>query len=159
MKKLLTALIALAVLLSFVGVVSATNPTTQASELTYEIDETYNVTFPAETKAITTSGTSLGSVVILAENFLLEEGHHLQVTVTSLNYNNGWYLKNDGKSATLAYSLTADGESVVDGGVVAETTDSTLEEDVSAELIAKVTGTPTASGAYKDTLTFTVTSV
>ena len=128
------------------------NASQGSTEISFNVDPTYTVTIPAkvELQKIDTDG------IITYENdytiganagVRLKKNEYIEVTVASD------YVMETPQGATLAYTITAGGNAVATGGVVA-----TFETDKAAQstTIHIAANDPDYAGEYKDTVTFTV---
>ena len=159
MKKVLAILLALAMVFSMAGVVSADTQLSQegSTEVTYTTEQGYTLSIPSD--VVFSSDNLESENIVKATNVLLPDGALLEVTVQSNNEFNLVY----GSGLTVSkipYTVTRyDGSAVsasnnvvlqVSSGVTensADLTFSTTEEDI---------GKATLSGAHKDNMAFFV---
>ena len=128
------------------------NASQGSTEVSFNVDPTYTVTIPAtvELQKIEDNGTVTyeNDYTLTAEaGVRLKKNEYIEVTVASD------FKMTTAEGATLAYSITAGGNAVATGGVVAE-----FETDKAAQstTIHIAANDPDYAGEYKDTVTFTV---
>ena len=156
MRKLLTVLVSVLMVLTCTATVFADGNTT---EVNYEVSESYEFTVPATT-TISTDSTTLTNGVAITKNSIAVD-KKLQIKVASTN---SWNLKlvNGTDNDKLAYTASLDSSTwaaLANDAVVLEKAAGTLG---SQNLYAKLTnaaGNETKAGTYKDTLTFTAAVV
>ena len=112
----------------------------------------YVVTIP-DTLVIS-EDTNTGSMDITVGNLWIPKENAVSVTVSSPTELKNLVLKDS--SATLSYSLTKGGNTVLNHGEVARFT---MDIHDSVTLSASYSGTPLYSGEYSDTLTFRATCI
>lgn len=122
-------------------------------EVTYGVSENYTVTIPANT-TLTADGVNMD---ISASDVVIPYGNQLTVSISSFNYaDNKWYLVDDANASNkLEYSIK-NGENAVASDDTILTVAAGTTEVQTTTLTAKLVGTATYSGTYKDTLTFSV---
>ena len=152
MKKLFTILLAVALMLSLSVTALAANTTGGSTEVSFNVDPTYTVTIPAtvELERQEDNGTvTYENDYTIGANagVRLKKNETIEVTVASD------FEMTTTEGATLAYSITAGGNAVATGGVVA-----TFGTDKNAQstTIHIAANDPDYAGEYKDTVTFTV---
>ena len=157
MKKLLTLILAITLMATMSVTAFATGVTTDggtgSTDVYFGVDPTYTVTIPAkvELQKIDTDGaiTYENDYTITAEaGVRLLKNEYIEVTVAS----DFEMITTEG--ATLAYSITAGGNDVATGGVVAEFATDKAEQTATIHIAAN---DPDFAGEYKDTVTFTLT--
>lgn len=130
---------------------------TSAVSMTKEVASSYTVIIPdGEIDLENPSDLSVS-----AENVIIDSGQTLEVSVKSAN---NWKLidTKSGSTASITYSLTPqeEGAEALTGeesvSVLSVEAGTSPAGKVEKILTAEVTGKPTMSGTYKDTLTFTV---
>ena len=134
------------------GEILAVNPTDGSTEVSFNVDPTYTVTIPAtvELQKVDTEGviTYENDYTLTAEaGVRLKKNEYIEVTVASD------FIMTTTEGATLAYTITAGGNAVSGGGVVAEFDTDKLEQAATIHIAA---ADPDYAGEYKDTVTFTV---
>jgi hypothetical protein len=158
MKKLITVLLALAMVatMSTTAFAAEIGPGANASqgstEVSFNVDPTYTVTIPAtvELNKVEDNGviTYENDYTLTAQaGVRLKKGEYIEVTVASD------FEMTTTEGATLAYSITAGGNAVGTGGVVAEFATNKAEQTATIHIAAN---DPDYAGEYKDTVTFTI---
>lgn len=159
MKKLLTIMLALVMVLSLSVTAFATNidqdsnPKTADTSVTFNVDPTYTVTIPATvTLAKDADGSYKQDATITATDVRLLEGQTITVTLAS-----DFKLTTGAAGATyeLPYTVkvgTSD-TAIVDGGTVATFGTDTNSQSSTLHFAAN---NPTYAGEYSDTVTFTI---
>lgn len=180
LKKVLMILIALAVVLTMAGVVSAENPTEKGMDVKYTLLDKYEVVVPASFDFANLGGTFVSTGQVNATNVLLNDGKSLYVNLTSANpgENGIYYLKYvDSYIPYYINRTSSDSQTVVDG-IVSNTQDvlevpagtehpilkdiKTGYERIGDYVTLKFTTTQdyinyaTKSGVHTDTLTFKI---
>ena len=152
MKKLFALILTVSLLASMSVTAFAANTEGGSIKLSFNVDPTYTVTIPAtvELERQEDNGTVTyeNDYTLTAEAGLrLKKGEYIEIAVLSD------FEMTTTEGATLAYSITADGNAVATGGVVAE-----FETDKAAQstTIHIAANDPDYAGEYKDTVTFTV---
>ena len=153
MKKLITVLLALAMVATMSVTAFAANTTGGSTEVKFNVDPTYTVTIPAtvELNKVDTEGvvTYENDYTLTAQaGVRLKKGEYIEVTVASD------FEMTTQEGATLDYTITAEDVAVATGGVVA-----TFGTDKNAQstTIHIAANDPDYAGEYKDTVTFTLT--
>ena len=152
MKKIFTVILTVALLMSLSVTAFAANTTGGSTEVSFNVDPTYTVTIPAtvELQKVDTEGviTYENDYTLTAEaGVRLKKNEYIEVTVASD------FIMTTTEGATLAYTITAGGNAVSGGGVVAEFDTDKLEQAATIHIAA---ADPDYAGEYKDTVTFTV---
>ena len=152
MKKLFAVILTVCLLATMSVTAFAANTTGGETEVSFNVDPTYTVTIPAtvELNKVDTEGvvTYENDYTLTAQaGVRLKKGEYIEVTVASD------FEMTTTEGATLAYAITAGGNAVGTGGVVAE-----FETDKAAQstTIHIAANDPDYAGVYKDTVTFTV---
>ena len=157
MKKLVTILLALAMVASMsVAAFAAevnTNGGTGSAEIGFAVDPTYIVTIP---ETVTLEEKEAEGVVTYENDYTLtaqagvrlKKNEYIEVTVASD------FKMTTAEGATLDYAITAGGNAVAGGGVVAEFDTDKAEQTATIYIAAN---DPDYAGEYKDTVTFTLT--
>ena len=152
MKKLFAVILTVCLLATMSVTALAANTTGGETEISFNVDPTYTVTIPAtvELEKVDTEG------VITYENdytiganagVRLKKNEYIEVTVASD------FEMTTEQGATLAYSITAGGNAVATGGVVAEFG---TDKNAQSTTIHIAANDPDFAGEYKDNVTFTV---
>ena len=152
MKKLFAIVLTFALLASLSVTAFAANTTGGSTKISFNVDPTYTITIPAtvelERKEDNGTVTYENDYTIEAvAGVRLKTGEYIEVTVASD------FTMQTTEGATLAYSITAGGNAVATGDVVA-----TFGTDKNAQstTIHIAANDPDYAGEYKDTVTFTV---
>ena len=152
MKKLFALILAVCLLATMSVTAFAANTTGGSTQVSFNVDPTYTVTIPAtvELNKVEDNGvvTYENDYTLTASaGVRLKKGEYIEVTVASD------FEMTTTEGATLAYSITAGGNTVATGGVVA-----TFGTDKNAQstTIHIAANDPDYAGEYKDTVTFTV---
>lgn len=129
-----------------------TNASQGSTEVSFNVDPTYTVTIPAtvELERQEDNGTvTYENDYTIGANagVRLKKNEYIEVTVAS-----GFEMTTT-EGATLAYSITAGGNAVGTGGVVAEFETNKSAQSATIHIAAN---DPDYAGEYKDTVTFTV---
>ena len=151
MKKLITVLLALAMVATMSVTAFAANTTGGSTEVSFNVDPTYTVTIPAtvELNKLETEGvvTYENDYILTAEaGVRLKKGETIVVTVESD------YEMTTTEGAALAYTITKDDAALVDSIVAVFGTDK-AEQTSTIHIAAN---DPDYAGEYKDTVTFTI---
>lgn len=168
MKKLLTIMLALVMVLSLsvtalaADITQDSDPKTGNTTVTFNVDPTYTVTIPATVElekktAADETITYEKDLTVSAENVRLLEGKQIQVTLTS-DFTLTNDTQNGGAATNLSYTVTV-GDSatpIVTDGVVATFGTSTTEQ---TSVLHFAAANPTYAGDYSDTVTFTISVV
>lgn len=168
MKKLLTIMLALVMVLSLsvtalaADITQDSDPKTGNTTVTFNVDPTYTVTIPATVElekktAADETITYEKDLTVSAENVRLLEGKQIQVTLTS-DFTLTNDTQNGGAATNLSYTVTV-GDSatpIVTDGVVATFGTSTTEQ---TSVLHFAAANPTYAGDYSDTVTFTIAVV
>ena len=168
MKKLLTIMLALVMVLSLpvtalaADITQDSDPKTGNTTVTFNVDPTYTVTIPATVElekktAADETVTYEKDLTVSAENVRLLEGKQIQVTLTS-DFTLTNDTQNGGAATNLSYTVTV-GDSatpIVTDGVVATFGTSTTEQ---TSVLHFAAANPTYAGDYSDTVTFTIAVV
>ena len=168
MKKLLTIMLALVMVLSLsvtalaADITQDSDPKTGNTTVTFNVDPTYTVTIPATVElekktAADETVTYEKDLTVSAENVRLLEGKQIQVTLTS-DFTLTNDTQNGGAATNLSYTVTV-GDSatpIVTDGVVATFGTSTTEQ---TSVLHFAAANPTYAGDYSDTVTFTISVV
>ena len=152
MKKLITVLLALAMVATMSVTAFAANTTDGSTEVKFNVDPTYTVTIPAtvELKRQEDNGvvTYENDYTLTAQaGVRLKKGECIEVTVASD------FEMTTTEGATLAYNIAAGGNAVANNGVVAEFATDKTEQTATIHIAAN---DPDYAGEYKDTVTFTL---
>ena len=153
MKKLITVLLALAMVATMSVTAFAANTTGGSTEVSFNVDPTYTVTIPAtvELNKVDTEGvvTYENDYTLTAQaGVRLKKGEYIEVTVASD------FEMTTTEGATLEYTITAENAAVANNGVVAEFATDKAEQTATIHIAAN---DPDYAGEYKDTVTFTLT--
>ena len=153
MKKLFALILTVAMLATMSVTAFAANTEGGSTELSFNVDPTYTVTIPAtvELERQEDNGTVTyeNDYTLTAQaGVRLKKGEYIEVTVASD------FEMTTTEGATLAYTITADGNAVANNGVVAEFDTDKLEQTATIHIAAN---DPDFAGEYKDTVTFTLT--
>lgn len=156
MKKLLTIMLALVMVLSLSVTAFAAEidegsaDPTGSTNVTFQVDPTYTVTIPATVTLVKDSetGNYKQDATITATDVRLEEGKVIVVTLS------GDFTLTAG-TTDLPYTVTVgeDTTAVANGAVVATFVTSTEAQSVTLHFAAD---NPTYAGSYSDTVTFTI---
>ena len=152
MKKLFAVILTVAMLATMSVTAFAANRPVGETEVSFKVDPTYIVTIPA---TVTLNKVEDNGTVTYENDYTLtaqagvrlKKGEYIEVTVAS-NFE-----MTTQEGATLAYGITAAGNSVDNNGVVAEFDTDKLEQTATIHIAA---ADPDYAGEYKDTVTFTV---
>ena len=152
MKKLITVLLALAMVATMSVTAFAANTTGGSTEVSFNVDPTYTVTIPAtvELNKVDTEGvvTYENDYTLTAQaGVRLKKGEYIEVTVASD------FEMTTTEGATLEYTITAENAAVANNGVVAEFATNKAEQTATIHIAAN---DPDYAGEYKDTVTFTL---
>ena len=153
MKKLFALILTVCLLATMSVTAFAANRPVGETEVSFNVDPTYTVTIPATVElAKETAGdgtvTYENDYTLTAQAGLrLKKGEYIEIAVLS----DFEMITTEG--ATLAYSITAGGNAVGTGGVVAEFATNKAEQTATIHIAAN---DPDYAGEYKDTVTFTV---
>ena len=152
MKKLFALILTVAMLATMSVTAFAANTTGGSTEVSFNVDPTYTITIPAtvELQKVEDNGT-----VTYENDYTIEavagvrllKNEYIEVTVASD------FEMTTTEGATLAYSITAGGNAVATGGVVAEFT---TDKNAQSTTIHIAANDPDFAGEYKDTVTFTL---
>ena len=128
------------------------NASQGSTEVSFNVDPTYTVTIPAtvELNKVEDNGvvTYENDYTLTAQaGVRLKKGEYIEVTVASD------FEMTTTEGATLAYTITAGGNDVATGGIVAEFDTDKAEQTATIHIAAN---DPDYAGEYKDTVTFTV---
>ena len=153
MKKLFALILAVAMLATMSTTAFAVNTEGGSTELSFNVDPTYTVTIPAtvELNKVEDNGTVTYEndyTIDANAGVRLKKNEYIEVTVASD------FEMTTTEGATLAYSITAGGNAVATGGVVAEFATDKAEQTATIHIAAN---DPDFAGEYKDTVTFTLT--
>lgn len=162
MKKLLTVVLTLAMVLSLSVTAFAADinqdidPKTGSTNVTFNVDPTYTVTIPATVELVKTGTDTItyekDMTITAAAGVRLLEGQSIQVTLTS-DFN----LETAASSTyKLPYTVTVGGSTIQNNGVVATFGTNTAEQSSTLHFAAN---NPTYAGDYSDTVTFTISVV
>lgn len=158
MKKLLTIMLALVMVLSLsvnafaANIIQDSTPKTADTNVTFNVDPTYTVTIPATvTLAKAADGSYKQDATITAADVRLEEGKTIVVTLACD------FQLDTAASATykLPYTVTVDDNTtaIATDDTVATFTTNTTEQSSTLHFTA---ANPTYAGNYSDTVTFTI---
>ena len=151
MKKLFALILIVCLLATMSTTAFAANTTGGSTEVSFNVDPTYTVTIPAtvELNKVDTEGvvTYENDYTITAEaGVRLKKGEYIEVTIA------GDYVMEPPQGATLAYTITKDGNAL-DNDIVATFTTDKAEQSSTIHIAA---GDPDYAGDYSDTVTFTI---
>ena len=151
MKKLFALILTVCLLASMSVTAFAANTTGGSTEVSFNVDPTYTVIIPAtvELNKVEDNGTVTyeNDYTLTAQaGVRLKKGEYIEVTVASD------YVMETPQGATLAYTITKDGNAL-DNDVVATFTTDKAEQTATIHIAAN---DPDFAGEYKDTVTFTV---
>ena len=152
MKKIITILLTVAMLATMSVSVFAANTTGGSAEIGFAVDPTYIVTIPA---TVSLEKNDAEGVITYENDYTitadagmrLKKGEYIEVTVATDNE------MTTAEGATLAYTITKDGNALENDVVATFTTDK-AEQSSTIHIEA---GDPDYAGDYKDTVTFTLT--
>lgn len=152
MKKIITILLTVAMLATMSVPVFAENTTGGSAEIGFAVDPTYIVTIPATVSLEKNDAEGVityeNDYTLTAEaGMRLKKGEYIEVTVATDNE------MTTAEGATLAYTITKDGNALENDVVATFTTDK-AEQSSTIHIAA---GDPDFAGDYKDTVTFTLT--
>ena len=152
MKKLFALILTVAMLATMSVTAFAANRPVGETEVSFNVDPTYTVTIPAtvELQKVEDNGTVTYEndyTIEAVAGVRLKKNEYIEVTVAS-NFE-----MTTTEGATLAYSITAGGNDVATGGVVAEFETNKSAQSTTIHIAAN---DPDYAGEYKDTVTFTV---
>ena len=152
MKKLFAVILTVAMLFSLSVTAFAANTTGGSTEVSFNVDPTYTVTIPTtvELNKVEDNGvvTYENDYTLTAQaGVRLKKNEYIEVTVASD------FKMTTAEGATLDYTITAGGNAVAGGGVVAEFDTDKSEQTATIHIAAN---DPDYAGEYKDTVTFTV---
>ena len=162
MKKFLSSVLCLVMLLSTTIPAFAADVTTdggaQETLVTYGMSEFFTVVIPADFDI--DGATKKATADVSATNVMISHDAVLEVTISGNDYVDGWELIDTAEATNkLTYTIgsTAGGADIVNGSVVlavaaGEAWDTTTTETMHFTVVDELT----KSGAYTDTLTFTV---
>lgn len=128
------------------------NASQESTEVSFNVDPTYTVTIPA---TVALNKTEDNGTVTYENDYTIEavagvrlkKNEYIEVTVASD------FEMTTTEGATLAYSITAGGNAVGTGGVVAEFETNKSAQSTTIHIAAN---DPDYAGEYKDTVTFTI---
>ena len=151
MKKLFALILTVAMLATMSVTAFAANAEGGSTELSFNVDPTYTVTIPAtvELERQEDNGTVTyeNDYTLTAQaGVRLKKGEYIEVTIASD------YVMETPQGATLAYTVTKDGNAL-DNDVVATFTTDKAEQTATIHIAAN---DPDFAGEYKDTVTFTL---
>ena len=152
MKKLFALILAVVMIATMSVTAFAANTEGGSTELSFNVDPTYTVTIPAtvELNKVEDNGTVTyeNDYTLTAQaGVRLKKNEYIEVTVASD------FEMTTTEGATLAYTITAGGNNVAMGGVVAEFATDKAEQTATIHIAAN---DPDYAGEYKDTVTFTI---
>ena len=152
MKKLFALILTVCLLATMSVTAFAENTTGGSTEVSFNVDPTYTVTIPAtvELNKVEDNGvvTYENNYTITAQaGVRLKKGEYIEVTVESD------FTMATTEGATLAYTITAGGNTVANDGVVATFDTDKAEQTATIHIAAN---DPDFAGEYKDTVTFTL---
>ena len=152
MKKLFAVILTVAMLATMSVTAFAANTTGGSTEVSFNVDPTYTITIPAtvELERQEDNGTVTYEndyTIEAVAGVRLKKNEYIEVTVASD------FEMTTTEGATLAYSITAGGNTVATGGVVAEFE---TDKNVQSTTIHIAANDPDFAGEYKDTVTFTL---
>ena len=152
MKKVFALILTVCLLATMSVTAFAANTTGGSTEVSFNVDPTYTVTIPAtvELNKVDTEGvvTYENDYTLTAQaGVRLKKGEYIEVTVASD------FEMTTTEGATLDYTITAGGNAVAGGGVVAEFATDKAEQTATIHIAAN---DPDYAGEYKDTVTFTL---
>ena len=152
MKKLFALILTVAMLATMSVTALAANTEGGSTKISFDVAPTYTVTIPA---TVTLNKVEDNGTVTYENDYTLtaqagvrlKKGEYIEVTVASD------FEMTTTEGATLAYGITAAGNSVANNGVVAEFATDKAEQTATIHIAAN---DPDYAGEYKDTVTFTV---
>ena len=152
MKKLFALILIVCLLMSLSVTAFAANRPVGETEVSFNVDPTYTVTIPAtvllERQEDNGIVTYENDYTLTAEaGVRLKKGEYIEIAVLSD------FEMTTTEGATLDYTITAGGNAVAGGGVVAEFATDKAEQTATIHIAA---ADPDYAGEYKDTVTFTV---
>ena len=152
MKKLFALILTVCLLASMSTTAFAANTTGGSTKVSFNVDPTYTITIPAtvELNKVETEGvvTYENDYTLTAQaGVRLKKDEYIEVTVASD------FEMTTTEGATLDYTITAGGNAVAGGGVVAEFATDKAEQTATIHIAAN---DPDYAGEYKDTVTFTL---
>ena len=152
MKKIITILLTVAMLATMSVPGFAANTTGGSAEIGFAVDPTYIVTIPTTVSLEKNDAEGViayeNDYTLTAEaGMRLKTGEYIEVTVATDNE------MTTAEGATLAYTITKDGNALENDVVATFTTDK-AEQSSTIHIAA---GDPDYAGDYKDTVTFTLT--
>ena len=152
MKKLFAVILTVALLMSLSVTAFAANTTGGSTEVSFNVDPTYTVSIPAtvELQKVEDNGTVTyeNDYTLTAQaGVRLKKGEYIEVTVASD------FKMTTQEGATLDYAITAGGNAVATGDVVAEFATDKTEQTATIHIAAN---DPDYAGEDKDTVTFTL---
>ena len=152
MKKIITILLTVAMLATMSVPAFAANTTGGSAEIGFAVDPTYIVTIPATVSLEKNDAEGVityeNDYTLTAEaGMRLKKGEYIEVTVATDNE------MTTAEGATLAYTITKDGNALENDVVATFTTDK-AEQSSTIHIAAS---DPDYAGDYKDTVTFTLT--
>ena len=152
MKKLFALILTVCLLATMSVTAFAANRPVGETEVSFNVDPTYTVTIPAtvllERQEDNGIVTYENDYTLTAEaGVRLKKGEYIEIAVLSD------FEMTTTEGATLDYTITAGGNAVAGGGVVAEFATDKAEQTATIHIAAN---DPDYAGEYKDTVTFTV---
>ena len=152
MKKLFAVILAVALMATMSVTAFAANTTGGSTQVKFNVDPTYTVTIPAtvELNKVEDNGvvTYENDYTLTAQaGVRLKKGEYIEVTVASD------FEMATTEGATLAYAITAGGNTVANNGVVAEFD---TDKNAQSTTIHIAANDPDFAGEYKDTVTLTL---
>lgn len=161
MKKILSSVLCLAMLLSMGTTAFASNISTDGGSqdvtVSYGMSQSFVVTIPSSINIADVS--EIASLEVSASNVVIPHGTVLEIVITGDDYVSDWELIDTAENTNkLRYAILAEDTTVVRSGDVVlsvasgEAPNSTVSEDLAVAIMENVT----KAGSYTDTLTFTV---
>lgn len=160
MKKILSMVLVVMMVLSMIPAAYATNITIDGNQtantvVTYGLDEGYTVVIP---DSVALNADGVGTATLSASNVIIASGKTLNVRISGADYTTAWELIDQADpDNAVAYSIKKSGAEIKNNDVVlSSASGANWNSSVSSVLDFAITGEIAKSGSYKDTLTFTV---
>lgn len=162
MKKVLSMILAVMLVVSMIPAAYATEigvdgAQTANTTVTYGLAEGYTVIIP-DAIAIGSNGTGTGT--LKASNVVIDSSETLNIKISGQDYVDAWELIDKADATNkLTYNIgkTAGASDVANNAIVLSCASGEhWNDEMAVTLYFKIAGDLTKSGAYEDTLTFTV---